>query len=113
MFIGKLLAQRMDLLGYTDTYTLSKDSLVATDIIEDILDNKIQYEDIDKMNLQFLSEALYCKPKYWIDKKVRDKDWILNMNNDNTKTNVVIGRLQQFNKDFQFLKNISEEFGGD
>lgn len=80
MYIGELLKQRMELLGYTNTYSLFKDSLVATDVIEDILDNKIQYKDIDEMDLQFISEALYCSPKYWIDEKIRNKEWIFTTN---------------------------------
>ncbi len=117
MYIGGLLKQRMNLLGYTDIYDLSKDSLVATDVIEDILDDKMQYEDIDKLNIQFISEALYCETKYWIDKKVRDKDWIIAMNKNkditSIKANIKIGELQQFSKDFQFLKNIAEDCEGE
>lgn len=74
MYIGGLLKQRMNLLGYTDIYVLSKESLVATDVIDDILNDKIQYENIDELDIDLISQTLYCKPKYWIDKKVRDKD---------------------------------------
>ena len=79
MYIGELLKQRMELLGYTNTYSLFKDSLVATDVIEDILDNKIQYENIDELDIQFISEVLYCSPEYWADEKIRKKDWIIKM----------------------------------
>lgn len=109
MYIGELLAQRMNLLGYTDTYTLSKDSLVATDIIENILDNKIQYENIDELDIQFISEVLYCSPEYWADEKIRKKDWIIKMDKKNSKTNNVIGKLQQFSIDFHCIRNLIKE----
>lgn len=116
MYIGELLKQRMNLLGYTDIYDLSKESLVATDVIEDILNDKIQYENIDELDIDLISQTLYCNSQYWIDKKIRDKDWIIVMNKDkditSIKANTKIGELQQFSKDFKFLKDIEEECGG-
>lgn len=116
MGIGYLLDERMKCLEFS-VEKLSEVSLVEEDVIKDIINRDLSVDDIDELDLDFLSQALFCTPQYFYDSKVREKDVInhcLNRGESNTKANLIKVKLQQFANDFEFLLEIKKgiESGG-
>ncbi|PSL96324.1 hypothetical protein C6C12_19180, partial [Clostridium botulinum] len=105
---GVLLKERMECLNVS-VNKLSDLSLVEEDIITNIIEQNLSVEDIDEMDLDFISQALYCTPEYFYDSKIREKDVInhcLNRGENNVRANLVKVKLQQFANDFEFLMTI-------
>jgi transcriptional regulator with XRE-family HTH domain len=111
MNVGGILKKRMKALGINSA-NLAEQSLVNESIINDIINNKISIDQIDELDLEFISQILYCSPNYFANEEVRKKDIInsaLNRGVSDKKSNNVKGKLQQFANDFAFLRSLKLE----
>lgn len=111
MYIGEILKKRMSDLGISIS-KLSDESLVERNHIEDIINNKIMITEIDKYDLDLISQVLYCNPEYFYNSEARERDILnasMNRGESNFHVNLIKGKLQQFGSDFTFLRSIKEE----
>lgn len=111
MYIGEILKSRMKALDI-DVNMLADKSLVDTDLIEDILNDKLSLEEIDEFDLELIAKSLYCDINYFVDEEYRKKDLIhssMNRGCNDIKSNTVKGQLQVVANDFIFLKQIMSE----
>lgn len=111
MYIGEILKDRMNNLGI-DIMKLSDEALIDKEQIQDILDNNVMVSEIDEFDLELISQVLYCKPDYFFNQKIREKDILnasMNRGISDSHVNIVKGKLQQFAIDFNFLRNIENE----
>ncbi|MTI49720.1 MAG: hypothetical protein FH761_17960 [Firmicutes bacterium] len=111
MFIGATLKSRMDTLGIT-VEKLADEAILDIEFVQKIMNDKVSIHEIDEMDLEFISDVLYCKPEYFYDQSSKEKDLIysaMNRGIDDTKSSKVKGNIQNFTKDFIFLKNIMSE----
>ena len=105
MCIGSVLQERMDFFKISKE-RLSEEALVDMEELNMILSNDISYNEIDDITLEFISQVLYCKPQYFIDKATRNKDLVnacYNRGKSTPKSNKVKGILQSFTEDLAFL----------
>lgn len=111
-YIGNELQKRMDLLGI-DVSTLSKTSFVSKNMIENIINDKIAYEEIDEFDLSLICNVLHCNIKYFADSKVRKQDLLIQTmdgNMDSIKSKSVKAKIQDFMNDYVFVsKTLVEE----
>lgn len=111
VYIGGILQERMDYFGMTKE-RLSDEALVDIDELNDILDNKVSFDEIDDVSLNFISQAMYCNPEYFIDNKVRNADIVKSSYNrgySTCKSNKVKGLLQSFTDDLAFLVELKNQ----
>lgn len=114
MYIGNILKERMECLGVSIS-TLAEDAFLDEDIVSNIINNKISLQEIDELDLEFISSSLYCDVDYFKCSESRNKDIIhasMNRGICDPKTNIVKGRLQRFVEDFIFLEDIIKEVKG-
>ncbi|WP_195954473.1 hypothetical protein [Clostridium tertium] len=111
MGIGDILKERMDYFKISKE-KLSEEALVDIEELDMILSNDITFNEIDAITLEFISQIVYCKPEYFIDKSIRDKDMVnacYNRGNSTPKSNKVKGILQSFTEDLAFLCELQGE----
>lgn len=107
-YIGSELQDRMDLLGI-DVSALSEMAFMDEDIINDIIEDKISYEDVDEFDMSLICSALHCDPHYFIDSEIRNKDLLvstMNRGKDTVKSKKVKAKIQDFMNDFAFVNEI-------
>jgi len=114
MYIGNLIKERMGFYNI-NINKLSDESFINLGILQDIINNKISLKNIDEFDLNMISSVLYCTTEYFINEEIRNNDlvYMLNCNcnekfgNDlNIKNKMLIGKIQNFCKDFIFCNNI-------
>lgn len=108
MLIGEILEERMKCLGI-NIDELSEKSLIDKEVLIEIINNE---RTIDELELDFISQVLYCTQDYFKDSDIRKKDVLncaLNRGNSDVKSNIVKVKLQQFASDFEFLMTIYKE----
>ncbi|MBU3089826.1 hypothetical protein KPL42_15175 [Clostridium gasigenes] len=113
MYIGILIKERMKALGISKD-ELVENSFVDEEIIDKLLDNKQSISEIDVMDMEFISETLYCKLDYFLDENVRKKDVLnnsLNRGSKSIKSNNVKVKIQDVMENFEMLYTIYEESG--
>ncbi|SHI24099.1 hypothetical protein SAMN02745823_03799 [Sporobacter termitidis DSM 10068] len=106
MFIGSVLGERMDMLGVS-LETLADETMLEKQFIEDILNNRIEFENIDEFDIEVISNALYCDTNYFTDERSRLNDVVLcskNRGNDTTKSNLAKAKLQSYMRDLIWIK---------
>lgn len=111
MGIGHILQKRMDYFKISKE-DLSELALVDLEDLNMILSNDISYDKIDEITLDFISQILYCKPEYFINESIREKDMVnacYNRGNSTPKSNKVKGILQSFTEDLSFLFELQGE----
>ncbi|MGL5151109.1 MAG: hypothetical protein ACRC7N_11115 [Clostridium sp.] len=111
MCIGTILQERMDYFKISKE-RLSEEALVDMEELNMIISNDISYDKIDEITLEFISQVLYCKPQYFIDKTTRNKDLVnacYNRGKSTPKSNKVKGILQSFTEDLAFLCELQAE----
>lgn len=111
MYIGHVLKQRMDYFKISKE-KLSEEALVDIDELNMILNDNITYDNIDELTLEFISQILYCKPEYFINNSIRNKDLInacYNRENSTPRSNKIKGLLQSFTEDLSFLCELQSE----
>lgn len=111
LYIGKYVQERMNLLSMT-VEELANKTFMEQYEIEDIIYDKLALEEIDEFDLLLISNVLHCKPEYFYDKDIRDKDFLINtMNrgNETEKSTNVKVKIQDYLNDFIFVNEILEE----
>lgn len=111
MGIGDILRERMDYFNISKEQ-LGEEALVDMEELNIILNNDVAFNEIDEITLEFISQILYCKPEYFIDKSIRNKDMVnacYNRGNSTPKSNKVKGILQNFTEDLAFLCELKGE----
>lgn len=107
-YIGSELQDRMDLLGI-NVSTLSEITFMDEEIISDIIENRLSYEDVDEFDMSLICSALHCDTQYFIDGEVRNKDLLIstmNRGKDSVKSKTVKAKIQNFMKDFAFVNEV-------
>lgn len=111
IYIGNTLRERMNILEI-ETKELSVKSFVDASYIESILKNEISYEDIDEFSLNLLCSVLHCKPVFFTDSFIRNKDLVhasMNRGEDTEKSIKVKMRIQDYLNDIIFIDEILRE----
>jgi hypothetical protein len=101
----------MDLLSI-DVSALSEMTFIDEDVINDIIDNKLAYEEIDEFDLSLICNALHCDTRYFIDDKIRNNDLLISTMNrgmDTVKSKMVKAKIQDFLNDYAFVNDILME----
>lgn len=107
-YIGSELRDRMNLLGI-GVSTLSEMTFMDEDTINDVIEDKLAYEDIDEFDMSLICSALHCNAHYFIDGEVRKKDLLvstMNRGKDSVKSKNVKAKIQDFMNDFAFVNEI-------
>lgn len=107
-YIGSELRDRMDLLGINIS-TLSEMTFMDEDAINDIITDKMAYEDVEEFDMSLICNALHCDAHYFIDGEVRNKDLLvstMNRGKDSVKSKNVKAKIQDFMNDFAFVNEI-------
>lgn len=110
-YIGSELQDRMNLLGI-DVSTLSEMTFMDEEIIHDIMNNKLAFEDIDEFDLSLICNALHCDTLYFVDGEVRNKDLLvstMNRGKDSVKSKNVKAKIQDFMSDYAFVNEVLME----
>ena len=108
---GCLVKERMELLDM-DINSLSDETFVEIETLENIIEEKISLKDIEEFDMNMIASALYCTPEYFIDESIREKDIInnsLNRRADNSVSILMKGKIQNFVRDFIFIQGITQE----
>ena len=107
-YIGSELQDRMILLGI-NVSALSEMTFMDEDAINDIISDKLSYEEIDEFDMSLICSALHCDAHYFIDGEVRNKDLLIstmNRGKDSVKSKNVKAKIQDFVNDFAFVNEI-------
>jgi hypothetical protein len=107
-YIGCELQDRMSLLGI-DIFTLSAMTFMDENVLKEILDNKLAYEDIDEFDLSLICSALHCDSQYFVDSKAKSRDLLIstmNRGKDSVKSKTVKAKIQDFMNDYAFINDI-------
>lgn len=110
-YIGSELQDRMNLLGI-NVSTLSEMTFMDKDIISDIIENRLLYEDIDEFDMLLICNALHCDVRYFIDSEVRNRDLLvstMNRGKDSVKSRNVKAKIQDYMNDSAFVNEILSE----
>lgn len=105
MYIGDVLKQRIDALGL-NLDILSENTFIDESFLSKILCNEIKICDIENVDLDIISQALYCTPEYFYSEEARKKDIVnaaLNRGFSDVRSNMVKAKLQSFADDFFYL----------
>ena len=107
-YIGSELQDRMNLLGISIS-TLSEMAFIDEEVISDIINDEVAYEEIDEFDLALICSALHCDPKYFIDSEVRNCDLLISTTNrgkDSVKSKNVKAKIQDFMNDYAFVNEV-------
>ncbi len=107
-YIGSELQDRMSLLGINIS-ALSEMTFMDEGAINDIISDKLSYEEIDEFDMSLICSALHCDAHYFIDGEVRNKDLLvstMNRGKDSVKSKNVKAKIQDFVNDFAFVNEI-------
>lgn len=110
-YIGSELLDRMNLLGI-DVSTLSEMAFMDEEVIADIINDKISFEEIDEFDLSLICSTLHCEPKYFVDGEVRNEDLVIstmNRGKDSIKSKNVKAKIQDFMNDYAFVNEVLAE----
>lgn len=107
-YIGNELQDRMSLLGI-DISALSEMTFMDEEVIDNIINNKTAYEDIDEFDLSLICNALHCDTLYFVDGEVKNKDLLIstmNRGRDSVKSKNVKAKIQDFMNDYAFVNEV-------
>jgi hypothetical protein len=107
-YIGELLINRMNSLGLS-VEVLSDKSFVDKELLINILNNRVSFDEIAYWDIDFISQCLYCSPEFFINEEERKRDVIYSTGQNNHKVATVMGKLQQFTNDFEFIQSLAIE----
>lgn len=111
LYIGKDMQARMKLLGLTVDEVADK-TFMDKRQVDAIIKDKIALEQIDEFDLALISSILHCKPEFFSDASVREKDLLcaaMNRGNDDGKSLKVKAKIQDFLNDFAFVNGVLTE----
>jgi hypothetical protein len=106
MFIGSILRERMDMLGFSSE-SLANNTMLEEQYIEDIMNDHIELENIDDFDSELLSNALFCDIYYFKDMSIRSKDVVfcsMNRGIDTVKSNLAKAKIQSYMRDLIWIK---------
>lgn len=112
MKIGKLLRDRRKLLE------ISLDDLVNmtyidSDLIEQLYNNELDFEDLDEYDKEILTNSLFCSKNYFIDENERKYDIVMSSLNrgqeQDIKAILTKCKLQRYVRDFIFVNELRKE----
>lgn len=107
-YIGSEIQDRMDLLGI-DVPALSEMTFMGEEVIDDIINNKLAYEDIEEFDLSLICSALHCNARYFVDDEVRNEDLLvstMNRGKDSVKSKNVKAKIQDYMNDYAFVNEV-------
>ena len=108
LYIGKELKERMKSIGLTAEVLADKTFLELEDINR-IIENQIAVEDLEAFDISMICNALHCKPEYFTNEAVRERDLLvaaMNRGYDNKQSINVKIKVQDFMNDFTFINKI-------
>ena len=122
LYIGNDIQNRMNLLGLTID-EMADSTLIAFTIananvfmekenIDSIIQNKTPLEEIDEFDMSLICSVLHCKPEFFTDDLVKEKDLLLTSMNrgmDNKKSLEVKAIIHDFMNDLSFVEEILSE----
>lgn len=111
MYIGKLLKERMEMLNVTPADVVSQ-SFLDFNLLKKIMNDEIELENIDDFSLALLSGVLHCKPEYFSDSAVREKDLVYvakNKKGETIKSMQTRAKIQTFVNDMGFVEEVQKE----
>lgn len=106
MFIGKIVEDRMNLLGFSAEMLADK-TMFDIKFIEYIIYNKLPVESIDDFDIEVLANALYCDVDYFINEQTMFKDVVMCSKNRGTntiKSNLAKAKIQSYMKNLILVK---------
>ena len=107
-YIGSVMQDRMNMLGISVS-ALSDMTFMNEEIINDIIDNKSAYEEIDEFDFSLICSALHCDTQYFVDGEARNRDLLIstmNWGKDSVKSRYVKAKIQDFMNDFVFVNEV-------
>lgn len=111
LYIGDIMQERMMQLGLTAVDVADK-TFLEEEMVKAIIDNEIEFGAIDPFDISLICNVLHCKVEFFTDDEAKNKDLLfssLNRGNDNSKSNNVKVRIQDFINDFVFVTDILSE----
>ncbi len=111
MFIGNLLKERLEMLDMTPADVVNQ-SFLDMDLIRKILNDEIELENIDYFSLSILCNVLHCKPEYFSEPGIREKDLVYagkGQKYESPESMRVRANLQTFVNDFGFVQEVQKE----
>lgn len=111
LFIGKEVQERMISLGLS-AEKLADEAFMDLGDIQAIINNEVDYESIDEFDMELMCNVLHCKPEYFTDNSVKEKDLLvasMNRGNDDLKSMNVKAKIQDFVNDFLFVNEVLAE----
>ncbi|MCI8665215.1 MAG: hypothetical protein HFG82_00875 [Dorea sp.] len=111
LYIGNDIQNRMNLLGLTID-EMADSTFMEKEIIDSIIQNKTPLEEIDEFDMSLICSVLHCKPEFFTDDLVKEKDLLLTSMNrgmDNKKSLEVKAIIHDFMNDLSFVEEILSE----
>lgn len=109
MKIGKILKERIELLGIS-LNELSSLTFIDIEILKNLHNNKLDYDNLEEYDKSLLCDALYCSEEYFFDECERERDLIgASMNRGSKQDKVAIEtkcKIYKFIKDYTFIDEI-------
>lgn len=109
--IGREVQVRMESLGL-DAEELADKSFLELKDVQSIINGEKNVNEIDEFELSLICSVLHCKPEYFFDPSIREKDLLLssmNRGNDDIKSKDAKIRIQDFINDFTFVSEVLAE----
>lgn len=110
-YIGELLKDRMKLLDLSAN-ELADMTFMDESSINAIINNTVSFDDIDEFDISLICSSLHCKPEFFTEESVREKDLLMaamNRGNDNRLSMNIKAKIQDFMNDFAFVNEIMAE----
>ena len=76
--IGAILKERMDLLCVSKAQLLADTVSLDARELDAVLADEKPLDEIDPFDLGIICSILHCGPEYFLDKGIRDKDFLNN-----------------------------------
>lgn len=110
-YIGNDMQERMNYLNMS-AENLANRAFMEYNDIQAIIHNEVSLDNIDEFDFSLICSLLHCKPEFFTDKIVRERDLLVNaMNrgNDNKESVKVKAKVQDFINDFTLINEILSE----
>lgn len=108
MTLGKLLRQRMKQMGFTPE-TLAAESMLDTQLIQDMLEDRVAAGDVETFYFAVLGHVLMCEQDFFQDESVRQKDLVYVHGSRSVQENKAIAKIQSIARDIAFLERLNKE----
>lgn len=111
LYIGEDMQNRMNLLELTADEVADK-AFMEKEEIDAIIQNRTALEEIDEFDMSLICGVLHCKPEFFTDTDIREKDLLsafMNRGLDNGKSMNVKAKIQDFMSDFAFVTDVLSE----